>query len=111
MVASTANSGVVQSAMKLPAFARTARYSAKYRPAWRISQIGGGQTDSPVNTRRNGFAALSIPIALTGREDKEMGEEAIGRVNRVDRIVAPRSRLISTRTPASNRLNRTDYSA
>ena len=39
-VTSAASSGWVQSAMKSPAFARTARYSGKYRPAWRIIQTG-----------------------------------------------------------------------
>src|SRR5947208_13104043 len=38
-VTSAARSGVLQSSRKLT-FSRTARYSGRYRPAWRINQIG-----------------------------------------------------------------------
>jgi hypothetical protein len=49
--------------MILHACARVAWYSGRYRPAWRMSQIGGGQTGSPANARSRGFAVLSMPIA------------------------------------------------
>ena len=39
-VTSVASAGVFASARKLPAFARVLLYSGRYRPAWRMSQIG-----------------------------------------------------------------------
>jgi hypothetical protein len=54
-VTSAASTGAVQRAMKSPAVARTVRYSGRYRPAWRINQMGGGHTASPPIARRRGF--------------------------------------------------------
>jgi hypothetical protein len=65
-VTSAAKSGVVQREMKSPAMARVARYSGKYRPAWRINHTGGGQTGSPAKTRKKGLARLgSFSISMT----------------------------------------------
>src|SRR5229473_6238362 len=56
-VTSAANSGVKHRSRKPPALARTSRYSGKYRPAWRIIQIGGTFCLRPESTSRKGFAA------------------------------------------------------
>ena len=52
MVTSQANSGVLQSVKKSPACLRVARYSGKYRPACRITQIGVRSTFSPRKVRK-----------------------------------------------------------
>jgi hypothetical protein len=53
---------VVHSAMKSPTLDRTSRYSGRYRPAWRISQIGGGQTGSPRSAHSSGFTSVFMPF-------------------------------------------------
>src|SRR6185312_7064509 len=54
-VTSAASSGVKQRSRKLPALARTSRYSGKYRPACRIIQSGGTFCRRPASTSRKGF--------------------------------------------------------
>jgi hypothetical protein len=44
--------------------ARTARYSGRKRPAWRISHTGGGHTASPFNTRNSFFVMVGPVTAL-----------------------------------------------
>ena len=53
-VASAAISGFRQKAMKSGAWALSARYSGRYRPAWRMNQTGGLDCRSPLRTRRKG---------------------------------------------------------
>jgi hypothetical protein len=50
--------------MKPAVVARTARYSGRKRPAWRISHTGGGQTASPFNTRRIFFVVGRVVVTL-----------------------------------------------
>src|SRR5690348_14696264 len=60
-VASAASSGVRQNAMKLSARARNARYSGRYRPAWRISHHGVRLTGAPVSARTSRLVSRVIP--------------------------------------------------
>lgn len=54
-VTSAARSGVRHSVTKSPAMPRTARYSGRYRPAWRISHHGGRGNVSPACARNSGL--------------------------------------------------------
>ena len=63
-VTSAASGEFTQRLMKSPASARSARYSGKYRPAWRISQIGGGHTFSPESTRNRVGIGVWVITAL-----------------------------------------------
>ncbi len=56
-VTSAASSGLKQRSRNPPAFSRTARYSGRYRPAWRIIQTGGTCFVLPCSARA--AAALS----------------------------------------------------
>ncbi len=56
MVASAAISGFRQKRMKSLARDLSSRYSGRYRPAWRISQIGGLGSTSPARAlKRSGL--------------------------------------------------------
>src|SRR5580658_580379 len=63
-VTSAANSGVRQRVTKSPALFRTARYSGRYRPAWRISHQGGRTSVSPARARNNGLVDPTIVSAI-----------------------------------------------
>lgn len=53
MVTSQASSGFWHKLMKVPAFCRVARYSGRYRPAWRIIHTGVTSTGSRIKARKN----------------------------------------------------------
>ena len=98
--------------MKSASLRPDVRYSGRYRPAWRISQIGGGQTRlagaAPAEA-----ASLRSPYLSHNRKEriKEWMEVVIGAVNRVDRVVAPNRAQIFTAALPRKRLNQPDCSA
>jgi len=57
-VASAARAGVKHILRKLGVRSRSARYSGRYRPAWRMSQTGGGVSRVPASTRSSFFPEL-----------------------------------------------------
>jgi len=63
-VTSAAHSGVKHSLRKLPALSRSARYSGRYRPAWRIIQTGGTLWRLPSSTSRSGLCTESSVTEL-----------------------------------------------
>src|SRR5713226_9660290 len=72
-VTSAANSGVKHRSRKPPALARTSRYSGRYRPAWRISQIGGSFCLRPESTSSKGFVASIWVKRVFRKRDREAG--------------------------------------
>ena len=73
-VASAAASGFRQKLMKSGDFARSARYSGRYRPAWRMNQTGGRSNRSPARARRNFGPA---PGTADGSGDGAAGESFV----------------------------------
>ena len=59
-VTSVARSGSRQRSRNERTSVRIARYSGRYRPAWRISQIGGGCADFPSSTCDDGSGGVGL---------------------------------------------------